>query len=140
MTKAKSILIAEDQEDDILLMEIALAELALEGEYAVAQDGQEALDYLYCRGSHANRSRGNPKLMLLDWNLPKINGQEILQEIRKDKQFDTVSVVVFSSSLAEKDQEEALFEGANAFMTKPMDLADFLLSVRKTVATYLSYT
>jgi CheY-like chemotaxis protein len=75
--------------------------------------------------------------MLLDWNLPKISGREVLQELRKDKQFDTVSVVVFTSSPAEIDQEEALSEGANAFMTKPMDLEDFFSSIGKAVSTYL---
>jgi CheY-like chemotaxis protein len=116
MVKAKRILIAEDEDADVLLMQISLNEFALTDECAVVPNGQEALDYLYCRGAYSNRARGNPELMLLDLKLPKVSGLELLRRMRADGQFSTVAVVVFSSSLDEKDRADAFSSGANDFM------------------------
>jgi DNA-binding response OmpR family regulator len=137
MASAKRILLAEDEEADVILMQIALQDFALENECAVVQDGQEVLDYLYCRGAYADRTPGNPELMLLDLKLPKVSGLQALHEIRADTQFSSVSVVVFSSSLDENDKAEALAGGANDFMIKPMNFEEFRTIIKKVISTYL---
>lgn len=115
-------MIAEDAEADIALARLALEEYGvLEDEVAVARDGEEALDYLYQRGPYSDRSQGNPGLVILDLKLPKITGLEILKEIRADAGKKDVPVVIFSSSLHEKDRADALQNGASAFFVKPMD-------------------
>jgi CheY-like chemotaxis protein len=137
MVSAKRILIAEDEEADVLLMRIVLEEFGLEAECAVVHDGQEALDYLYCRGAYADRPRGNPELMLLDLKLPKVSGLQVLREMRTDGQFGTVSVVVFSSSLDEKDKAEAFSYGVKDFMVKPMNFDTFRMIIKQIISTYI---
>lgn len=137
MVSAKRILIAEDEEADVLLIRIALEEFGLETECAVVHDGQEALDYLYCRGAYADRPRGNPELMLLDLKLPKVSGLQVLREMRTDGQFGTVSVVVFSSSLDEKDKAEAFSCGVKEFMVKPMNFDTFRMTIKQVISTYI---
>ncbi len=138
MDSPKRMLIAEDETNDILLMKIALEELSLEGDFEVVQDGQKALDFIYRRGDYTGRPEGNPELMILDMKLPKVSGLEVLREIRSDRRFDMVSVVVFSSSLDENDKTEALSLGANDFMIKPMSFDDFQKAIEKTTSLYLS--
>jgi CheY-like chemotaxis protein len=122
MSREKHILIAEDEEADILLVQLALEESGIHGdEMVLARDGAEALDYLYRRGPYRDRPPGNPKLIILDLKLPMITGLEILKEIRADASTKDVPVVIFSSSLHEKDKEDALKNGANAFVVKPID-------------------
>jgi CheY-like chemotaxis protein len=137
MESGKRILIAEDEEADVILIQIALKEFGLKDQWAVAGDGQEALDYLYCRGRFETRPRGNPELMLLDMKLPKVSGLEVLGQMRADGRFGEVAIVVFSSSLDEKDQAGALAAGANEFMIKPMGFDAFRMSINRAISTYL---
>lgn len=137
MDTAKRILIAEDEEADVLLMQIALEDFGLKDQWAVVHDGKEAVDYLYCRADQADRPPGNPELVLLDLKLPKVNGLEILQKIRSDERFKAVAVVVFSSSLDENDKARAMTLGADDFMIKPMDFNDFRAAISKAVTKYL---
>lgn len=137
MVKAKRILIAEDEDADVMLLQISLNEFALTDECAVVRNGQEALDYLYCRGTYSNRARGNPELMLLDLKLPKVSGLELLRRMRADRQFSTVAVVVFSSSLDEKDRADAFSSGANDFMSKPMNFDAFRRTIEWATSAYL---
>ncbi len=126
MSFENHILIAEDEEADIALVQLSLEENGVNGEeIAVARDGEEALDYLYRRGPYRDRLPGHPGLVILDLKLPKVTGLEILKEIRADKDTKSVPVVIFSSSLHEKDREDALEHGANDFVVKPMDLDTF---------------
>jgi CheY-like chemotaxis protein len=138
MDKAKRILIAEDEKADVMLMRIALKEFGLDGECAVVHDGQQALDYLRCRGAYADRPPGNPELMLLDMKLPKVSGLEVLREMKKEEQLSKIAVVVFSSSLDEKDQAEVLSSGADDFMSKPMNFDDFRIAIKKAISSYLT--
>ncbi len=135
--KAKRILIAEDEEADVLLMQIVLEELGLRDSWAVAHDGKEALDYLYQRGDQASRAAGKPELILLDLKLPKVNGLEVLQKIREDERFKPVAVVIFSSSLDENDRAQAMSLGADDFMIKPMDFNDFRAAIGQAVSAHV---
>jgi len=138
MDKLKPILIAEDEENDVILIKIILEELSLGDQCEIVQDGQEALDFLYRHGRYSKRKKGNPDLILLDMKLPRVSGLEVLREIRSDRSLDRVSVVVFSSSLDENDKRDAFELGANDFIVKPMELQDFQEAIRKTTSRYLS--
>jgi CheY-like chemotaxis protein len=137
MSKAKRILIADDEAADVGLIRIVLEEQGLQDDIAVASTGEDVIDYLYCRGKYGDRPAGCPELVLLDLKLPKISGLEILQQMRPDEQFREVPVVIFSSSLDEKDREKCLSNGASDFMTKPTDFDAFKEAIQKIVTTYL---
>lgn len=138
MSKAKRILIADDEAADVGLIEIVVGELGLQVDIAVASTGEDVLDYLYCRGKYGDRPAGGPELILLDLKLPKISGLEILQQMRADKQFREVPVVVFSSSLDETDREKSFSYGAIEFIAKPFDFDAFGKAIQKIVTTYIS--
>src|SRR5499427_5297550 len=97
------ILIVEDDPRDVELTMTALEDYNLANEVVVTRDGEEALDYLHCRGSFASRSDGNPAVLLLDLKLPKVDGLEVLQRIKSDEKLKTIPVVVLTSSREEKD-------------------------------------
>lgn len=137
MSKAKRILIADDEAADVGLIQIVLGEQGLQDDIAVANTGEDVFDYLYCRGKYGNRPAGGPELVLLDLKLPKISGLEILQQMRADEQFREVPVVIFSSSLDETDREKSLSYGANDFMAKPIDFDAFRIAIQKIVSTYI---
>jgi CheY-like chemotaxis protein len=126
VSRIQHILLAEDTEADIALMQLAFEEYGIHEEnVAVTRDGAEALDYLFRRGPYQERRAGNPELIILDLKLPKITGLEILKEIRADEGIKNVPVVIFSSSLHEKDRENALQNGANDFIVKPLEFDAF---------------
>ena len=97
----------EDDQKDVELTLTALEEYNLANEVVVTRDGQEALDYLYCRGQFSSRSHDNPAVMLLDLKLPKVDGLEVLQQIKSDEHLKMVTVVVLTSSHEENDLIEA---------------------------------
>src|SRR6202165_3739661 len=97
------ILMVEDDPHDVELTLTALEEYNLANEVVVAGDGEEALDYLYCRGKFQTRSNENPAVLLLDLKLPKVDGLEVLQQVKSDARLKLIPVVVLTSSREEKD-------------------------------------
>jgi len=131
MTKVHKILLAEDNPNDVELSLEALGEYNLANEVVVVRDGSEALDYLYCRGSFSNRTNGNPAVILLDIKMPKVNGLEVLKQIRGDEKLKTIPVVMLTSSREEKDLVISYNLGANAYVVKPVDFQQFITAVKE---------
>lgn len=125
----KPILLVEDNEDDVDLILHAFKKTNLANDVVVARDGQAALDFLHRKGPFSKRAEVNPGLVLLDLKLPKIDGLEVLKQIKADKKLKTVPVVVFTSSREEKDQLESYNLGVNAYVVKPMDFKDFIVAI-----------
>ena len=97
----------------------------------MARDGEEALDYLYRRGSFATRSNDNPAVLLLDLKLPKVDGLEVLQQIKSDENLKIIPVVVLTSSHEEKDMVASYRLGVNAYVVKPVDFHEFVNAIRE---------
>jgi CheY-like chemotaxis protein len=125
------ILIVEDDPRDVELTLTALEEYNLANEVVVTRDGAEALDYLYCRGAFDSRSNENPAVMLLDLKLPKIDGLEVLQQVRSDERLKMIPVVVLTSSNEEKDMIRSYQLGVNAYVVKPVDFHEFVNAVKE---------
>jgi CheY-like chemotaxis protein len=131
MNNLGRILIVEDDPRDVELTLTALEEYNLANEVVVARDGKEALDYLYSRGQFATRSTDNPAVILLDLKLPKVNGLEVLQQIRSDERLKMIPVVVLTSSHEEKDMMTSYKLGVNAYVVKPVDFHEFVNAVKE---------
>ena len=108
----------------------AFAECNLANEVVVARDGQEALDYLQCKGKFAERAPGNPAVILLDLKLPKIDGMEVLRRIKSDVSLKSVPVVIMTSSREERDIDEGYKLGVNAYVVKPVEFSKFVEAVK----------
>jgi len=132
MNPLKRILLAEDDPKDIELTLAALSEYNLANEVTVARDGVEALDYLYRRGSFAQRPPGNPVVILLDLKMPRMDGVQVLQTIRADEQLRLIPVVVLTSSRESPDLEQCYRLGVNAYVVKPVRFSEFVESVKRT--------
>jgi CheY-like chemotaxis protein len=130
MSKIKRILLAEDNENDVELTLTALQEYRLSNEVAVVHDGAEALDYIYHRGKFADREKGLPCVVLLDLKMPKVDGLEVLRQIKSDATLRHIPVVMLTSSREEKDLVESYDLGVNAFVVKPVDFDQFLKAIR----------
>src|SRR5258707_10512402 len=115
------ILLVEDDPKDVELTMTALDEYNLANEVVVARDGEEALDYLYHRGNFMRRAGENPAVILLDLKLPKVDGLEVLQQIKADDGLKMVPVVVLTSSHEERDMVASYKLGVNAYVVKPVD-------------------
>ncbi len=124
------ILLIEDNPNDVELTLDALKENNLANHIQVARDGVEALDYLFRRGEFAGRNNGNPRLVLLDLKLPRVNGLEVLQQIRADPSTRSTPVVVLTSSNEEHDIMESYNLGVNSYIVKPVDFEKFTNTVR----------
>jgi DNA-binding response OmpR family regulator len=131
MTNFGRILMVEDDPKDVELSLTALEEYNLANEVVVARDGEEALDYLYCRGKFKDRPDGNPAVLLLDLKLPKVNGMEVLQQIKSDAKLMMIPVVVLTSSHEEKDMVASYKLGVNAYVVKPVDFHEFVNAVKE---------
>ena len=131
MNKLGRILMVEDDPKDVELTLTALEEYNLANEVIVTRDGEQALDYLYCRGEYKTRSSGNPAVMLLDLKLPKVDGLEVLKQIKSDGQLRMVPVVVLTSSKEEKDMVASYKLGVNAYVVKPVDFHEFVNAIRE---------
>jgi CheY-like chemotaxis protein len=131
MNTLGSILIVEDDPRDVELTLTALEEYNLANAVAVTRDGQEALDYLYRRGQFHARSDGNPAVMLLDLKLPKVDGLEVLKQVRSDEHLKMIPVVVLTSSHEEKDMMRSYQLGVNAYVVKPVDFHEFVNAVKE---------
>ena len=131
MSKLARILIVEDDPNDVELTLTALGEYNLANEVVVTRDGQQALDYLYCKGEFAARPSDNPAVMLLDLKLPKIDGLEVLQQIKTDPKLKLIPVVVLTSSHEERDKMRSYSLGVNAYVVKPVDFHEFVNAVKE---------
>jgi DNA-binding response OmpR family regulator len=121
----------EDDPKDVELTLTALDEYNLANEVVVTRDGEEALDYLHCRGNFSMRSNENPAVMLLDLKLPKVDGLEVLQQIRSDDKLKMIPVVVLTSSHEEKDMVASYKLGVNAYVVKPVDFHEFVNAIKE---------
>ena len=131
MEELKRILLVEDDPNDLELTITAFSEYNLANEVAVARDGKQALDYLYCRENYKNRPNGNPLFILLDLKLPKIDGTEVLKIIKSDKNLKVIPVIILTSSKESRDIEYCYKFGVNAYVVKPVDFSQFLKSVKQ---------
>ena len=131
MNKLGRILMVEDDPKDVELTLTALEEYNLANEVIVTRDGEQALDYLYCRGEYKTRSNGNPAVMLLDLKLPKVDGLEVLKQIKSDGKLRMIPVVVLTSSKEEKDMVASYKLGVNAYVVKPVDFHEFVNAIKE---------
>ena len=131
MSEFGRILVVEDDPRDVELTLTALDEYKLANEVVVARDGKEGLDYLYCREQFALRPEDSPAVILLDLKLPKVNGLEVLQQIRSDERLKMIPVVVLTSSQEEKDTLASYRLGVNAYVVKPVNFNEFLNAVKE---------
>ena len=131
MEPSKSILLVEDDLNDIELTLTALGEYNLVNEVVVVRDGVEALDYLYRRGKFEQRSSEYPIVILLDLKMPKLDGVQVLQQVKADQQLRLIPVVVLTSSRESRDLEECYQLGVNAYVVKPVRLAEFIEAIRQ---------
>ena len=125
------ILLVEDDRRDIDLTLRTLDKYHLANEVVVARDGEEALDFLYRRGKFQTRDGENPAVLLLDLKLPKIDGLEVLQQIRSDEKLKLIPVVVLTSSREEQDMVASYKLGVNAYVVKPVDFHEFVNAIRE---------
>ena len=131
MSNIGRILLVEDDPKDVELTMTALEDYKLANEVVVARDGEEALDYLYRRGNFATRSTDNPAVLLLDLKLPKVDGLEVLQQMKSDAKLKLIPVVVLTSSHEEKDMITSYKLGVNAYVVKPVDFHEFVNAVKE---------
>jgi DNA-binding response OmpR family regulator len=131
MNDRKRILLVEDDRKDVELTLTGLAEYNLANEVVVTRDGEEALDYLHRRGNHQTRANGNPAVMLLDLKLPKVNGFEVLEQVRADEKLKMIPVVILTSSHEERDLVKGYKLGVNAYVVKPVDFHQFVNAIKE---------
>lgn len=131
MDKPKSILLVEDDPRDIELTLVALEEYNLANEIAVARDGVEALDYLYRRGSFSQRAPGNPVLIMLDLKMPRLDGIQVLRQLKNEEQLRLIPVVVLTSSRHSADLEACYQLGVNSYVVKPVRFTEFVEAVKQ---------
>ncbi len=129
MNTLRPILLAEDNPNDIELILTAFQEARLANEVVVARDGVEALDYLFRRGAHAGVATQRPAVVLLDLKMPRIDGREVLRQVREDPRLKTLPVVVLTSSREESDLLRTYQLGCNAYVVKPVAFDDFISAV-----------
>lgn len=128
----KTILLIEDNPDDEALTIRALKKNNIKNEVVVLRDGVQALDYLFCKGAYEDRDpRDKPQIILLDLKLPKIDGLEVLRQIRTHDATKLIPVVILTSSREEKDLASGYELGANSYVCKPVKFEDFLKAVRQ---------
>ncbi len=131
MVDLKRILLVEDDDNDIGLTLKAMEENNLANEVVVTHDGEEGLDYLYRRGDYKLRIPGNPAVILLDLKMPKVDGIEVLRQIKNDEKLKMIPVVILTSSNEEKDIVESYKLGVNAYVVKPVGFQEFLYAVKE---------
>jgi len=125
------ILMVEDNPNDEELTLESLKESRIANPVDVCRDGEEALDYLYCRGEYSNRKNGNPVVVLLDLKLPKVDGHEVLKTIRADDHLHLIPVVLLTSSREDRDMLQGYENGTNSFVVKPVNFIDFSNAIRE---------
>ncbi|MDA2937512.1 response regulator [Acidobacteria bacterium AH-259-A15] len=130
MKEPKCILLVEDDDKDVELTLEALEEYHLANQVIVVRDGEEALDYLYRRGNFKTRPEGNPVVVLLDLKLPKVDGLEVLRQVKSDTQLKMTPVVVLTSSREDQDLVKSYKLGVNAYVVKSVDFQHFAEAVK----------
>lgn len=131
MIEAKRILLVEDDPNDAELTLKGLSTRNLANQVDWVKDGEEALDYLFKRGAFADRPNGNPSVVILDLHLPKRNGLEVLQAIRKSAALKHLPVVILTSSREEQDLTRGYELGVNAYVVKPLGFSEFIEAVQQ---------
>jgi CheY-like chemotaxis protein len=131
MAGLKRILLVEDNAHDVELTLAAFEENHLANEVVVTRDGVEALDYLHRRGIFKMRALGNPAVVLLDLKLPRVDGLEVLKQMKEDPQLRIVPVVMLTSSREERDLVNSYNLGVNAYVVKPVDFGEFVSAMNK---------
>lgn len=131
MAPLKRILLAEDNVHDVELTLTALEEHNLANEVVVVRDGAEALDYLLHRGQYASHANGLPVVVLLDLKMPKVDGLEVLKQMRESPELKHLPVVMITSSREEQDLIRSYELGVNAYVVKPMDFRQFVDSIKE---------
>jgi CheY-like chemotaxis protein len=129
--ETKTILLAEDDPNDVELALTALAEHNLANKVEVVRDGAEALDYLFRRGKFATRPAGDPVVILLDLKMPKVNGLEVLRAIKADEKLKRVPIVALTSSRESPDLKQCYEYGVNAYVVKPVGFSNFIKAVKQ---------
>jgi CheY-like chemotaxis protein len=127
--RAIDILLIEDDPGDQLITREAFADNKIKNVLHIAHDGEEGLDFLYRRGAHVGAPR--PDLILLDLNLPKYDGRQLLEKVKSDVELCDIPIVVLTTSSAQEDILRSYKLHANAYVTKPVDLEQFLSAVRQ---------
>jgi CheY-like chemotaxis protein len=128
----KEILLVEDNPDDVELTRLAFEEANVANHLVVVRDGAEALDYLFARGRYASRDAGElPSIVLLDLNLPKLDGREVLQAIRAHPTTRDLPVIVLTTSAEPFDVEASYALGVNSYIQKPVDFEQFVWAVKQ---------
>ena len=136
MISKGTILLVEDNRDDELLTLRAFQKNRIANPITVVRDGQEALDYLFATGSYAERDQDDlPVIILLDLKLPKVNGLEVLREIRSNERTRVIPVIILTTSVEDEDVIESYARGANSYIRKPVDFTEFVEAVR-TLGNY----
>jgi CheY-like chemotaxis protein len=126
----KHLLLVEDDPRDAKLTLAALREFHLINDVFVVGDGEQALDYLYCRGKFENRETGNPVAVLLDLKMPKVDGLEVLKTIKHDEHLKNIPVVMLTSSRETPDLIECYNQGVNSYVVKPVEFSEFAKAVK----------
>lgn len=130
MPELKPILLVEDSPNDLELTLAALEQSQLANEVVIARDGAEALDFLYRRGSYEDRNHLDPAVVLLDLKLPKVDGLEVLAQVKGDPVLRALPIVMLTSSREESDLVRSYQLGVNAFVVKPVDFQEFFEAIR----------
>ena len=129
-TEVRRILLVEDDAHDVELTLTALRQNRLINDVDVVRDGAQTLDYLYRRNGHATRNGTNPALILLDLKLPKVDGLEVLRQVKSDAALKMIPVIILTSSREEQDVVRGYELGVNAYVVKPVDFSEFIDAVK----------
>lgn len=128
ISKSLQVLLVEDNEGDVRLIKEAFSESKIDKTFNVARDGEDALNYLYAKGKYTERIK--PDIVLLDINLPKKNGFEVLESIKKDPELKKIPVIMLSSSSSEEHVIKSYDLNANCYVTKPVDFDEYIRAVK----------
>jgi CheY-like chemotaxis protein len=131
LVNEKKILLVEDDENDVELILMALEDHNLVNEVVVTRDGVEALDYLYQREQFEKRPDGSPAVILLDLKMPKVDGLDVLRQVKSDPDLKRIPIVILTSSREERDLIESYNLGTNAYVVKPVSFHDFVDVVKQ---------